>query len=99
MTTKTTFFKGYDRKGQWSVEGNYKTSQEILNKINADYNLALSRGYDNRHEKFSIVCVTVEVETNDNGDLIRRTTSETIVNKVEFSDESNKFVNTCFEVL
>ena len=99
MTTRTNFFKGYDRKGQWSVEGNYTTSQEVLNKINADYTLALSRGYDNRNEKFSIVCVTVEVETNDNGEFIRRTTNETVVNKVEFSEQSNKFVTTFFKVL
>ena len=77
--------------GHYGLCGTFESTDDALAEINASYIRALERGYDNKHERWSIVCVKVVRTFLENGDFYKEETTRTLVNTTEFDEYTNTF--------
>lgn len=92
-TTQRKFFY-YEIKstdGHYGLCGTFETTDDALAEINASYIRALERGYDNRHEKWAIICVNTVITSLENGDFFKEETTRTRVTTAEFDEYTNSF--------
>ena len=92
MERRSQFYKVVDNRDTYSLNGVYETVESALAYINDSYKRALSLGYDNRNEKWLIVCVQSCTEFDKNGDFLKRTTEEFVMDAVEYSEYDEQFV-------
>lgn len=94
MTIRNRWYEIKNPDMNYGMIGTFDTKGDALEKINSDYSRALERGYDNRSEKWIIVCVDYARENNDKGEFLRDSTKRFVTATVEFSEYENKFVFT-----
>jgi hypothetical protein len=68
------------------------SKEEALKEINDSYEYAKKRGYDNRNNKWIIVCHQFVKEFDENGAFLKEESCRFVVENVEFSDYENAFV-------
>lgn len=75
--------------------GTFETEDDALAEINSSYIRALERGFDNRNEKWSIICVKTVRTFIDNGEIYgefyKEETIRTRVATAEFDEYTNAF--------
>ena len=92
MERRCEFYKIINKRDAYGLGDNFENGESALTYINDSYNRALSRGYDNRNEKWLIVCVQISTEFDENGDFLKRTTEEFVMDAVEYSEYDGQFV-------
>lgn len=92
MERRTEYFRITDNHDVFGLIGHFESEASALSHINESYKTALSRGYDNRNEKWLIVCVQISTEFDENGNFLKRTTEEFVMDTVEYSEYDEQFV-------
>lgn len=69
-----------------------ESAEKALEEINRQYEYAKTRGFDNRDEKWIIVCNQIVKEFDDKGMFLKEERSRFVVENVEYSDYENAFV-------
>ena len=92
MKRTSRFYEIKSRNFAYGLIGQFNSEEEALTEINASYERAKGQGFDNRHEKWSIVCVDWAREFNDNGEFLKEEITRFVVDFVEFSTYEEKFV-------
>lgn len=72
--------------------GQFDTEADALNHINNSYANALRQGYDNRNDKWVLVCVEVSKEFNKKGEFLKEETIRFVTESVQFDEYEDKFV-------
>ena len=93
-TTSNTYFEIRDPKNHHGLIGKYETPTQALDYINESYKNALEQGYDNRTNKWIIVCVQWKVIRDEKGNFLSEETSKFVFEQAEFSTYENAFVFT-----
>lgn len=92
MQRRTEFFEIKSPCGHYGLCGTFKNEEEALAEINRSYKQAKERGYDNRHEKWVIVCNRVITERRDNGDFLSEKIDRFVVACTEYRESEEAFV-------
>ena len=92
MERRCEFYKVINNRDAYGLGDNFESEESALAYINDSYKRALSRGYDNRNEKWLIVCVQISTEFDENGVFLKRTTEEFVMDAVEYSEYDGQFV-------
>ena len=92
MERRAEYFRITDNHDVFGLNGHFESVESALSHINESYKQALSRGYDNRNNKWLIVCVQICTEFDENGDFLKRTTEEFVMDAVEYSEYDEQFV-------
>jgi hypothetical protein len=71
---------------------NNESAEKALEEINDAYEYAKTRGFDNRDEKWIIVCNQIVKEFDDKGRFLKEERSRFVVENVEWSDYEKAFV-------
>jgi hypothetical protein len=69
-----------------------ETAEQALEEINRAYEYAKTRGYDNRSEKWLIVCNQIVKEYDDCGMFLKEERVRFVIEQAQFSYYENKFV-------
>lgn len=77
---------------QHGLCGTFDTAAEALAEINRSYVHAKEQGYDNKHEKWIIVCNQVAEIFSDDGEFFKEEKVRFVVESVRYSDYENAFV-------
>lgn len=72
--------------------GQYESAEKALEEINRSYEYAKTRGYDNKHDKWLIVCNQISREFDNKGTFLKEERIRFTVESVEYSDYENAFV-------
>ena len=92
MKKTNRYYEIKSKNFTYGLIGQFNSEEEALAEINLSYERAKEQGYDNRHEKWSIVCVDWAREFNDDGDFLKEEITRFVVDHVEFSTYDEKFV-------
>lgn len=68
------------------------SAEKALEEINKAYEYAKSRGYDNKRDKWVIVCNQLVREFDENGVFLKEECTRFVVERVEYSENENAFV-------
>ena len=68
------------------------TQEQALEEINRAYEYAKTRGYDNRGDKWLIVCNQSVKEFDENGVFLKAESTRFVVAQAEYSHYENAFV-------
>lgn len=71
-----------------------ESAEKALAEINRAYEYAKTRGYDNKDDKWIIVCNQLVREFDESGAFLKEECSRFVVANVEFSTYENAFVFT-----
>ena len=78
--------------GAYGLCGTFHNEEQALVEINRSYESAKEKGYDDRNDRWIIVCVERTVERDENGYFLSETTKRFAVADVEFSEYEECFV-------
>lgn len=92
MKTVTNYFEIKTPEDSHGLNGRYATEDAALAAINWSCKNALESGYDNKHEKWIIVCVESIVERCEDNTFIRETITRSIVRTCEYSEVFKTYV-------
>lgn len=92
MERRTEYYRITNNHDIFGLNGNFESVESALASINESYKMALSKGYDNRDNKWLIVCVQVCAEFDKDGNFLKRTTEEFVMDAVEYGEYDEKFV-------
>ena len=81
-----------DRHGLSILPSESESKEKVLEAINKSYEYAKARGYDNKDNKWIIVCNQIVKEFDDKGMFLKEECSRFVVENVEYSDYENAFV-------
>jgi hypothetical protein len=87
-----TYYEIKSKNDVYGLCGTFETAEAALEEINRSYERAKEKGYDNRNDKWNIVCVEFTREFTDNGDFLKEETIRFVTEHAEFSTYENKFV-------
>ena len=74
------------------LAGSFESAEKALEEINKSYERAKAHGFDNKEEKWIIVCNQTVKEFNDKGEFMKQEINRFVVESVEFSTYDNAFV-------
>lgn len=86
------FYEIKDVADVYGLAGTYESAEKALEEINRSYEYAKTQGYDNREEKWVIVCNEVVKVFDDKGAFLKETVQRFVCENVEFGDYENAFV-------
>lgn len=95
MKRSGAYYEIKSYNGAFGLMGTFSTEADALAEINKSYNRALENGYDNRREKWAVVRVEWEKDTEDVCDeyiFLEEKTHRFVTNRAEFSEYDKKFV-------
>ena len=92
MKTTFEFFEIRSTDDNYGLCGTFESEEKALEEINRSYEEAKTRGYDNKYNKWIIVCNQIVKETNKNGEFAKETTVRFAIASVEYSSYENAFV-------
>jgi hypothetical protein len=92
MKTTFEYFEIRSTNDNYGLVGRFDTTEQVLEEINRSYKQALENGYDNKNNKWIIVCNQVSKEFDDSGLFLKEETCRFIIEHVEFSFYDNAFV-------
>ena len=69
-----------------------KSEEKALEAINRSYEYAKTRGYDNKDNKYIIVCNQIVKEFDEKGNFLKEECSRFVTANVEYSTYENAFV-------
>ena len=92
-TTKRTilYYEIKSPDDHYGLCGSFETEDDALKEINESYIREKERGYDNRHERWSINCVKIVRTFLENGDFYKEETTRTRVTTAEFDEYTNAY--------
>lgn len=91
-TTRTLYYEIKSADDYYGMCGRFKDEYNALDEINASYLRAKELGYDNRHEKWIIVCVNTTITRRTTGEFFKEETVRTMVAGAEFDEYTNRYV-------
>lgn len=93
-TTKkyTQFFEIKLSNDTCGLCGRFKNEEQALKEINDSYVRAKEQGYDNRHEKWSIVCVQTCKEFDERGEFLKEETTRFVVARASYDDYEKEYM-------
>lgn len=92
MERRIGYFEIRDAGDKYGLEGMFESSEKALEEINRSYERAKAQGYDNKANKWIIVCNERVKEFDKNGAFLKETIVRYAVEDVEFSTYENAFV-------
>ena len=92
MKTIFEFYEITSINGMYRLCGQYESAEKALEEINRSYEYAKTRGYDNKHDKWLIVCNQISREFDNKGTFLKEERIRFTVESVEYSDYENAFV-------
>ena len=94
-TTKREYYEIKSPCDRYGLGGTFESEEKALEEINYTYRRALERGYDNRNEKWVIVCVQTTIIRNDKNEFLKEETIRFVTQTAEFSEYENAYVFVC----
>lgn len=94
MKKSREFYEIRNEEDTYGLCGCFETENDALNEINRSYERAKERGYDNRHEKWVIVCNQVIKEYDEKGRFLKEETVRFVMSHAEYSTYENKYAFT-----
>ena len=91
----TLFREFYEIKNPndiYGLCGIYESAEKALAEINRSYVYAKAKGYDNKQEKYIIVCNQTKKEVDKQGMFLKEEISRFVVESVEYSESEKSFV-------
>jgi hypothetical protein len=92
MERRSEWFEIKSYNDQYGLCGVYNSAEEALEGINRSYEYAKTRGFDNKGEKWIIVCNRVVKSFDADGTFLKEERTRFTTNSVEYSDYDNAFV-------
>jgi hypothetical protein len=95
MTRTTEFYEVRMRNDMYGLsisQSDSESAEKALEAINSAYEYAKTRGYDNKDEKYIIVCNQIVKEFDEEGNFLKEEHSRFVIENVEYSDYVNSFV-------
>ena len=93
-TTKkyTQFFEIKLSNGSCGLYGRFEYEEQALKEIYDSYVRAKEQGYDNRHEKWSIVCVQTCKEFDKLGEFLKEEIIRFVVARAIYDDYEKEYM-------
>ena len=95
MKENKTFKEYYEIRNandMYGLCGTYESKEKALAEINRSYVYAKERGYDNKHEKYIIICNQVCKVVSDQGAFLKEEICRFVIENVEYSEYDEEFV-------
>lgn len=92
MEKRREFFEIRNEEDTNGIFAVFENEDCALDEINRSYEYAKERGYDNRSEKWIIVCNQVIKTFDENGKFLKEETVRFVVAYAEYSTYENKYV-------
>ena len=72
--------------------GTFNTEEEALAEINRSYAHALAQGFDNRHEKWVVVCNQTTRVFSEDDHFLKEETVRFVIDNAEYSEREEAYV-------
>ena len=92
IKTVQTFYEIKDPKNNSGLMGKYETPEKALEYINSNYECAKEQGYDNKHQRWIIVCVEITTCKTEKGDFLKEENVRFVMETAEYSEEKDAYV-------
>lgn len=92
MKNAFEYFEIRDVCGRYGLCGTYESEEKALAEINRSYEYAKTQGFDNKNEKYIIICNQVVREFGANGEFLKEEITRFVIQSVEYSDYDKAFV-------
>lgn len=92
MKRTSEYFEIKSQDDMYGLGGSFESAEKALEEINRAYEYAKTRGFDNKGEKWVIVCNQGIKEFDEKGSFLKEERTRFVVENVEYSFYENAFV-------
>lgn len=92
IKTLETFYEIRDPKDRYGLFGNFDSPEKALECINSNFECARQEGYDNRLQRWIIVCVEITKYEVNKGVFLKEEKVRFVMETIEYSEEKDAYV-------